>query len=141
MKKHIIILFVGLLFSSCSQRLYVDYQQDSTNTGKVILKPSKPTAGTSVTINDRLIVDNKSVKSVTINNIPIGKYSIAYMTPESMLYKEKLDAQISVEMDSSREITKFVEVPPYSTGFWLYAIGMPVLVGVVTFSMNNRYYY
>lgn len=43
---------VILIFSSRSKHIYVNYQPESANTGKVVLKPSKSTEATYVTIND-----------------------------------------------------------------------------------------
>jgi len=136
MKKFQISLLVfGLLFfSSCSKKIYVNYQTESANTGTVVLKPSKPTERTFVTINDNLIVDKKKVKFVTINNVPDGDYNIHY-TSESGWYKEKLDAKIPVQMENGKEITKLVEVPPYSTGYWIYLTGCAILPWVIIFAL------
>ena len=123
-----------LFFTSCSKHIYVNYQSDSTNTGKVVLKPSTQTEKTFVTINDNLLVDKKNVKSVTINNVPNGEYVIHY-TSESGWYTEKLNAQIPVKMENSKEITKLVEVPPYSAGYWIYLTGVAVLPWLVLLTL------
>jgi len=115
----IIAFGLTLLFSSCAKSLYVNYQTDSTNTGTIVLKPTKPTIKTFVTINDNLIIEKKRVKSVTINNIPNGKYNIHY-TSDNRWYKEKLDTAESIKMESGKTITKLVEVPPYSNGYYVY---------------------
>lgn len=119
--KNILLLFLigGLLMcTSCAKHLYVDYQSDPSNTGKIVLMPNKPTGGTFVTINDKLIVNKKIVKSVTISNVPKGNYEINY-TSENSMYKTKLDAKISVKVNKNDEITKLIEVPPYSTGYYI----------------------
>ena len=119
-----------LIFSSCSKHIYVNYQTESANTGKVVLKPSKPTDKTYVTINDNLIVDRKNVKSVTINNVPNGDYNIHY-TSDNSWYKDKLDAKIPLKMENGKEMTKLVEVPPYSTGYWIYMSAVAILPWVL----------
>jgi uncharacterized protein YcfL len=136
MKKYqLLILISGLLiFSSCSKHIYVNYQTESANTGKVVLKPSKPTERTFVTINDNLIVDKKNVKSVTINNVPDGNFNIHY-TSDNSWYKDKLDVQIPLKMENGKEMTKLVEVPPYSTGYWIYMGGMAVLPWLVLLTL------
>ena len=136
MKKYqLLILISGLLiFSSCSKHIYVNYQTESANTGKVVLKPSKPTERTFVTINDNLIVDKKNVKSVTINNVPDGNFNIHY-TSDNIWYKDKLDVQIPLKMENGKEMTKLVEVPPYSTGYWIYMGGMAVLPWLVLLTL------
>jgi hypothetical protein len=119
--------FATFMLSSCMKHITVTYQAEKSNTGTLVLKPNKPTAGTYVTINDNLIVNNKGAKSIIINNLPSGEYSIHY-TSENMWYKEKMDARIPLKMDAGREITKLVEVPPYSTGYWIYTIGLPLFL-------------
>lgn len=127
----ILTMAIGLLFfTSCSKHIYVNYQTETANTGKVVLKPSKPTEKTYVTINDNLIVDKKNVKSVTIRNVPNGDYVIHY-TSENGWYKEKLNAEIPLKMENGREKTKLVEVPPYSAGYWVYVTGMAVLPWII----------
>ena len=125
------ILFVTLIFglsifTSCSEHIYISYQTESANTGKVVLKPSGSTSGTYLTINDKLIVDDKNVKSITVSNVPDGDYNFHY-TSQNNWYKYKLDTKIPVKMEMGKEVTKLVEVPPYSTGYWFYVTGMAIL--------------
>jgi len=130
-KIRILTMAIGLLFfTSCSKHIYVNYQTETANTGKVVLKPSKPTEKTYVTINDNLIVDKKNVKSVTIRNVPDGDYLIHY-TSENGWYKEKLNAEIPLKMENGREITKLIEVPPYSAGYWVYVTGIAILPWII----------
>ncbi len=128
------LAFGLLLFTSCAKHLYVDYHDESENTGKVVLKPSKPTQRTFVTINDSLVVDKKFAKSVTLENVPEGDYVVNY-TSENGWYKEKLNAEISVSMESGREKTKLVEVPPYSTGYWVYVTASAVLPALLSVAL------
>lgn len=119
-KKNLLVLFCGLfIFSSCAKHITVNYQTDSTNTGNVVLKVSRPTQNTYVTLNDQLMVDKKNVKSLTVKNVPNGEYNLHYVS-ESSRYKEKLDAQMPITMVGGKEVTKLVEVPPYSNGYWVY---------------------
>jgi hypothetical protein len=116
----ILLLLVVLLSISCSSHIYVSYQPQSANTSSVVLKPSRATVKTNVTIDDNLIVNRKNAKDVTIKNVPAGMHTINY-TSESGYYKEKLDAQIEVNSNGDgKTITKLVVVPPYSTGYWIY---------------------
>ena len=41
----------------------------------------------------------------------------------------------------SNEITKLVKIPPYSTGFWVYAIGSPLLSGLLSYHLLRPSYY
>jgi uncharacterized protein YcfL len=131
-KIEIITMAIGLLFfTSCSKHIYVNYQTETAHSGKVVLKPSKPTEKTYVTINDNLIIDKKTVKSVTIRNVPNGDYVIHY-TSENRWYKEKLNDEIPIKMDNGREITKHVEVPPYSVAYWVCITGPQVLILIIS---------
>ncbi len=134
-KLGVFTLAIGLLFfTSCAKHIYVNYQTETSNTGKIVIKPSKPTEKTFVTINDNLIVDRKFVQSVTINNVPSGDYKV-HFTSENGWYKEKLNAEIQVEMENSKEVTKLVEVPPYSAGYWIYITGVTVLPWVMLMAL------
>ncbi len=121
MKKfQLLMLLFGLMFfGSCAKQIYVNYQTESVNTGEIVLKPTKKTSRTYVTINDNLIVDKKNVKSVTIRNVPEGKYDINY-TSDNSWYKDKLDFKDSVKVEKGSKKAKLIEVPPYSTGYWIY---------------------
>ena len=115
-----------LFFTSCAKDLTVTYQMESANTGKVVLKPSTSTDRTMVTINDQLVVDGKFVKSVTILNVPNGDHVIHYMADNSF-YKTPLKADFPIKMENGKSMTKLVEVPPYSTGYWVLTTGALIL--------------
>jgi hypothetical protein len=36
---------------------------------------------------------------------------------------------------NENEITKLVEVPPYSTGYWIFVSGMAILPWVIVFAL------
>jgi hypothetical protein len=130
MKNILLLSIIVGLFSSCAKNIYVPYQTETANTGKIILRPAKVTKKTFVTINDNLIVNKKKVKSITIGNVPSGEYKIQY-TSDNKWYKDKLDSHYDVKMENNKEITKLIEVPPYSTGYWVYnGITFAVCIGV-----------
>lgn len=125
-----------LLFTSCAQDLMVTYQSESTNTGKVVLKPSNSTDRTMVTINDHLVVDRKFVKSVTILNVPNGEHVIHY-TADNSIYKTPLKAEFPIKMENGKSMTKLVEVPPYSTGYWVLTTAVVLLPWMFFFVPEN----
>jgi hypothetical protein len=122
-------ILIITLFSSCSRELFVNYQTETANTGKIIIKPNKSTSKTNVTINDKLIVDGKKLKKLTINNVPEGDYKIHYSS-DSHIYKTKIDTVISIQIKGGKEITKLVTIPPYSTGFYIYIIGSLIFLSL-----------
>jgi hypothetical protein len=104
----------------------VNYLSESENTGRVIIKPNAITPRTYVTINDSLIVDNKLVKSLTINNVPEGRHIIHYVSYLDS-YNDKLDVLMPVMMHNEKDVTKLVAVPPLSAGFWVYTAAFMLL--------------
>jgi hypothetical protein len=108
----------------------VDYQIESAHTGKIVLRSSRQVEKAYVSINDHLIVNKKKIKSVTIKNVPIGNYNIHY-TSGNWWYKERLDMQLPVKMESGKEVMCLVKVPPYRTGYWFYIAGQAVLSAAV----------
>jgi uncharacterized protein YcfL len=131
MKHVFFVIFIPLIFISCSKNLYVTYQYDSKNTGKVILMPNTPTEKTSVTLNDNLIVNKKYVKSVTIDNVPVGEVNIKYVS-SNYWYKDKLDENIKLDLKENQRATKLIEVPPYSAGYWIYISSIPIISLLLT---------
>jgi hypothetical protein len=132
----ILLILVALGSTSCSRHIYVSYQPESANTSSIVLKPSKASQKTNVTINDTLIVNRKNAKDITIKNVPAGTHIINY-TSESGYYKEKLDARIEVKSNGDgKTITKLVVVPPYSTGYWIMSTGILfsfIIAGAISF--------
>ncbi len=127
--KNFYFLLFPILFCSCAKNLTVNYQTETGNTGTVVLRPSSSTDKTNVTMNDNLLVKRKYVKSVTIKNVPYGDHVITYASDASG-YKDKLNEEIKININSNKEVTKLVAVPPHSTGYWLYAglAFIPVIV-------------
>lgn len=138
MKTKVAFLLISgmFLFSSCAKHIQVAYQTETSNTGSVALKLNRPTPFTYVTINDQLIVNRKNVRSLTVNNLPAGEYTIHYTTESSRL-KEKLDAHIPVKMEAGKEVTKLIEVPPYSNGYWIYN-GLAIFPLLVLAALSDK---
>ncbi len=76
-------------------------------------------------------MNKKYVKSVTIHNVPNGEHQVHY-TSNNYAYKEKIDGKMTVNVDNNRVITKLIEVPPYSAGYWIaLLICLPFFVFVL----------
>lgn len=118
--KPIILISIILLISSCSRKhINTVYQAESKNTGKIVIKPVKKTKKTFVTIDNKLIVDSRRVKSVTIHNVPLGSHQVQFSSDNSW-YKYPMDSTFTVSVDSLVTTTKIVKVPPFSTGYYIY---------------------
>lgn len=131
MKKLFILSAIVLLLASCSKRITVTLPPSSQSTGTITIMPVKKTIGTTVTLNDSLIVKKKKVKSLTIENVPVGNHTIQYNADNSY-YQYPLDTLITVDMSTPKQVTKTVKVPPYSTGYYIYsgliAIAVVILI-------------
>lgn len=98
MKKILLLAVVALLLAGCAKDITVNYRDQGE--GKVKLEPSKNVYDGFVLINDSLIVDDKTIKSVTINNIPEGNYDVIFRSNYSYYkgnFKEKYDIGIGSE--------------------------------------------
>ncbi len=115
-----LFLLLPLLFSSCALNYFYTYQPDNQNTGKAVIIPTATTSGTYIMLNDSLIIKNKSVKSLTIENLPAGEYLLQYKS-YNPAYKEKLEKQMLLRVESGSNLTEVVGVPPVSSGYWIYA--------------------
>lgn len=114
-----ILLIISFVFNSCSLNYFYTYGHDNAHTGKVQIIPIKPVSGTYVTLNDSLIIKNKSVKSLTLENLPYGEYTI-HFSSYNPAYKYKLDENMLLKIEDGTTVTKIVGVPPFSNSYWLY---------------------
>lgn len=117
--RHLFLFLLSLLFSSCALNYFYTYQQSDAGTGIAIFKPIVPTSSSYISLNDTLIVESKFVKSITFENLPVGKYELRYMS-SNFSYKEKLDQKISFEVRQGEVFNKVISIPPLSTGYWVY---------------------
>jgi hypothetical protein len=116
--RNLLIAFIALvLLSSCAQNITVSA---GTGNGTITMKPTKATPKTYVTINDKLLVDNKNVKSVTVTGVEDGENKIVYKS-ESSTYKDAMDIEKTIKIENGADKTEILTVPPYSTGYWVYA--------------------
>lgn len=113
------VSFIGILFSSCALDYYYSYQSDKNITGKAVIIPTMATSYTYVMLNDSLILSKKYVKSLTLENLPDGEYTLQY-TSYNPAFKEKLDKSLFLKIENGVSTTSLVAVPPYSSGYWIY---------------------
>jgi hypothetical protein len=107
------------LSSYARKDITLKYQGNSENTGTIVLKPVKKTIKTYVSVDGKLMVEKRKVKSVTIQNVPKGNHKVQY-TSESSWYQSPLDSTYSIQVDTAQTTTKIVKVPPFSTGYYIY---------------------
>jgi len=117
--KNIAFILIFFILSSCSKNIYVNINPNTSHNNTIVLKPSRSTEKTYITVNGNLIVDKKFVKSVNLNNVPNGTYEIEYKVDNSFL-KENLNEKIIIDVNGNELTTKLISVPPYSVGYWIY---------------------
>lgn len=121
-----ILLIILLMCSSCARQVVIPYTSDSDASAQIFLKPIKPTNRTYVTLNDSLIVNKKFIKSITIDNVPSGTYTINYASDVNTMVA-KLDTTITIVVEDHKEISKIIDVPSYNK--WYYISN--ILIGLV----------
>jgi hypothetical protein len=120
LSKLILLAGVVFLFSSCALNYYYTWQPESENTGQTVVIPVSPTTNTYVKLGDSLIIKNKYVRSLTIENLPEGTYHLEFLSYNSA-YKNKLKESFVLNITQGTETTQIVSVPPVSSGYWIYA--------------------
>ena len=121
-----ILLIVAFMFISCARQLVIPYTSDSNAGAQIFLKPIRPTSKTFITINDSLIVNKKFIKSITIDHLPHGTYTINYASDVNTVVA-KLDTTMTIVVADQKGISKIIDVPPYNT--WYYISN--ILIGLV----------
>ncbi len=122
MKKSKLIIFGVLVFllSSCALQYTYTYQPQNENTGKLVVIPVRPAPSSFVMLNDSLVINNKNIKTLTLENLPEGKYKVQFHS-NSEIFKDKISETFEIEVKSGSNLTHIVSIPPVSNGYWIYA--------------------
>jgi hypothetical protein len=104
-----------LFFASCSANRVVQYQSESESTSTIKVKPSTKLNNVVVTLDGNLVWEkSKTVKSLTIENVPAGTHEIR-VTSASWIYKDEINHTNKIEVKGKGEVkTELVSVPPFS---------------------------
>jgi len=120
------LILTAFLSISCAKNILVNYQSESLNTSKIVLKYNKTSHKTKVMVNEALIVDGRQVKSVTIRNVPAGEYKIR-CTSSSGLKKQRLQVSMGVKLDGMDEtVVKDINMPIQNGWYWVGVTSMAV---------------
>jgi len=120
------LILTAFLSVSCAKNILVNYQSESSNTSKIVLKYNKTSHKTKVMINDALFVDGRQVKSVTIRNVPAGEYKIR-CTSSSGLKKQRLQVSMGVKLDGADiTVVKAINMPIQNGWYWVGITSMAV---------------
>jgi hypothetical protein len=105
----------------CNTNRVVRFQTAIDSTSIIKLKPSRPIENVVVLIDGNLVWEKtRTVKSLTIENVPKGDHSIQFVSG-SWYLKEKIDFTKPVRVEGKGETkVELISIPPVSTGYWIY---------------------
>ena len=126
--KNLFILFLiasTMFLSSCAKNIVSYYQDDSENTGSLLIIPNKSLYHASVTLQNvmnkdanKLIVYKRNIRTLKIKNIPEGIYGMELTYNNNDLRPIKSN-QFSVIIQKDKTTNKLVQIPPPSLGNYL----------------------
>jgi hypothetical protein len=114
-----ILLCIAFIFSSCAKNILVNYQEDPVNTTNLVLRFSKVSHHTRLSVNDKLLVDGKLARSVTVMNLPSGDYDIkcsAYSGWKKKNVCTSLKAGIN---GTGTTVVEHIDLPVKNGWYWL----------------------
>ena len=109
--KVLFVITTVVVLNSCGLHYTYTYHPDASKTGKILLKPTKSTNETTFRLNDSIIFSEKRVKSVTIENLPDGNYSVQY-TGLNYLYSQKTDTTYQIEIKNGNPVSDTITITP-----------------------------
>lgn len=124
MKKYVLFLLAGFILSSCAKDIVISYNTKAQKTGSVVLTPERPLYKTDMSLNDSLMFENKSVRSITLEGLPAGPHKIN-LKSDYTFYKDNMDATYEPVIRGGEATDEKVKTPGYSASF--YVIGALVL--------------
>lgn len=114
-----------MFLSSCAKNIVSNYQDDSENTGSLLIIPNKSLYQASITLQsvmnkdaNKLIVYKRNIKTLKINNIPEGIYGME-LTYNNNNFRPIKSNQFSIIIQKDKTTNKLVQIPPPSLGNYL----------------------
>ncbi len=114
-------MLLVLLLSSCSEKIYLNYQEETANTGSIILLPARPVRNTFLSIDNKILVRDTFAELVAINNVPEGAHAIQWISGYTG-FAQTMDVNLTFDVKRGETIRKLIPVPPESDlgGYWIY---------------------
>ncbi|TYP95340.1 hypothetical protein LX73_0640 [Fodinibius salinus] len=121
MKRIISLCAFLILLSGCASDFYTNLQNESEGEeyGNLAVKLSEPVNGVNVTIDGELIARDKNTEYIKVDNVPVGERSVNVDATSSDL-KSNINLEETVNIQTNETETLLVQVPPKSTGYWIY---------------------
>ncbi|WP_138429941.1 hypothetical protein [Fodinibius saliphilus] len=121
MKKLLWLFILPLLIIGCAKDYYTSYQSASEGKeyGTLIVKFSNPIKNVNITVDGNLIAEDKFTERVEVANMPVGKHKVKVIA-SSWELKDDVNNVEEMNIQPNSKQTMLVEVPPKSTGYWIY---------------------
>jgi hypothetical protein len=117
--RFLILLFIAFFLSSCAKNLLVNYQAEPGNTTNLVLKFSKVSHHAKLSVNDKLLVEGKLARSVTLRNLPAGSYDIKCWS-NSGWKKDKVCTTLKAEINGAEKtVVKNIDLPVKNGWYWI----------------------
>jgi hypothetical protein len=133
----LIFLASTLLFSSCAKNIITNYQDKTENTGDLMVIPNKPVFNASITLREminkdvnKLIIQNKNIKTVEIRNIPEGLYEMEFIYNNNQ-YGPIKSNQFPIIIKKDKKTSKLIQIPPTSLGNYIMGTALIIMMIVL----------
>ena len=132
------VLVLLLTATSCGKHLTVSYSDNPSYTGTLHLLPARPLNKACLVVNEKLLVDRKFIRKITVTNLPAAMNGF-HLTCDNFNLREKVDQSLTFKMEQNQEITRLIEVPPLADGPWIYSgLSFLGLAGMMTAVMLSE---
>lgn len=126
MKKVLFTLLAAMLLSGCAKDIVVNYPGNGK--GSFTMQPTKNVYQAHVLVNDSLVVENKTVKSVTLKGLPDGDHRVVFRSNYSY-YKGDFNKLIKATIGPEQyKQHKDIVVPGYNASYYIINAALFVLI-------------
>jgi len=87
----------------------------------------------TIIVDDKIVMDARifGTRRVDIKNVPKGEHSVK-MFANSWQLKENFKYEGTLTVKTGKDIPVMIDVPQYSTMYWIYVIGIAVVSALPT---------
>ncbi len=116
------VAFIALLFvAGCASNVLTRYPDAADgDTGTLIIKFADPMQNVHVTLNGRMVAQDKFTERVEIRDVPAGVAHQLSIVANSRSRADAIDVQREFKIKAGEERVILVATPPRSTGYWVY---------------------
>lgn len=123
-----------IAFSACTTTAYFTSGSAAEPTGSLSILLSSAAPQVSVLVDDRILVDARifATRRVDVLRVPAGTHSVRVFA-NSWQLSAPIDFSETIDIGSNKNVPVVIQVPPYSTLYWVYviAIGVASMIPVV----------